>query len=547
MYTRYTPSFPVQVLLVDDDPHILELTKVFLERFDTIKIYPCLSVQDAFVQLTEFSVDVIISDYEMPDMTGIEFLQTIRGHGCDIPFILFTGRGRESVAISAINSGATFYVQKGGEPRSQYAELADKVMKAYRQYRDQQKVRHLSRIFQVLREVASMIHGNGGEDVFNRLCTRITAEPGYQNMRIVLFDTEGNVTKVYHAGLDDQIGRFLSFIHAGNRTSCYKKTLKVQRGPIVCTPNESCISCPLYSSHQNGQTLTIKLEHAGKFFGIVSVTLEPEYAMDPDEQAMMLDVAQEISFALHYFLLQEKHTEMENLIETNKKLDILNTMTRHDIKNELTALLFHYDNLCEISQKYPEIEKDINELGLSLNNIQEHLMFSDVYQKIGIVKPQWLSIDRIIENITHSHGFGNVTILHATGSLEVYTDPMFGKIIINLVENALMHGCKVSTIQIRFVEQIDCGLLIIEDDGMGIPDSKKKIIFERGVGRNSGLGLFYTREILGMTGMSIRETGTYGKGAQFEITIPKKCYRFYNGEMFVNCLHTSGTVQCNDV
>jgi FixJ family two-component response regulator len=125
----------------------------------------------------------------MPDMTGIEFLQTIRGHGCDIPFILFTGRGRESVAISAINSGATFYVQKGGEPRSQYAELADKVMKAYRQYRDQQKVRHLSRIFQVLREVASMIMVME-EKTYSIVCARDHREPGYQNMRIVLFDTE---------------------------------------------------------------------------------------------------------------------------------------------------------------------------------------------------------------------------------------------------------------------------------------------------------------------------------------------------------------------
>jgi len=175
-------------------------------------------------------------------------------------------------------------------------------------------------------------------------------------------------------------------------------------------------------------------------------------------------------------------------------------------------------------------------------------MFSDVYQKIGIQKPQWLSISRIIENIKHSHEFGNVSILHSTGPLEVYTDPMFGKIIINLVENALMHGSRVSTIQIRFVERIDSGLLIIEDDGMGIPDNKKKIIFERGVGRNSGLGLFYTREILGMTGMSITENGTYGKGARFEICIPKSCYRFYKGEELMNAIQTSfsGQVHADD-
>ncbi len=549
MHGKTTPSFPVHVLHVDDDPHILEITKAFLERSGNIRVFPCSSVQEAFAHLTEHPVDVFISDYEMPEMSGLELLQTIRGHGCDIPFILFTGRGRESVAMSAINSGATFYVQKGGEPRSQYAELSDKVMKAYRQYRDQLKIRHLSRIFQVLREVSDTIHGNEGrEEIFGRLCSRITSEPGYQNMRIVLLDTNGNVTKVYHAGLEDQIRRYLSYIESGNRTSCYTKALQHQSGPVICAPDVTCASCPLYSGHYDGYTLTVRLEHAGTIFGIVSVTLDRGLAEDPDVQALVVDVAREISYALHYFHLQDEHKEMEKLIDTNKKLDILNTITRHDIKNELTAQLFYYDNLLELSKKYPEIEADVRELGISLNNVQEHLMFSDVYQKIGIQKPQWLSIDRIIENITHAHGFGTVTILQAPGPLAVYTDPMFGKIIINLVENALMHGSRVSTIQIRFAEQVDSGLLIIEDDGMGIPDAKKQIIFERGVGRNTGLGLYYTREILAMTGMSISETGTYGKGARFEICIPKRCYRYYKGEELINCLHTpfSGSVCSHD-
>ncbi len=107
---------------------------------------------------------------------------------------------------------------------------------------------------------------------------------------------------------------------------------------------------------------------------------------------------------------------------------------------------------------------------------------------------------------------------------------MFGKIIINLVENSLMHGCSVTTLQIGFLEQIDCGILFFEDDGTGVSPDKKQKIFERGVGKNTGLGLFYTKEILGITGMSIAETGVYGEGARFEIRIPKKCYRMHKGE-----------------
>ncbi|HOL42295.1 MAG TPA: response regulator [Methanospirillum sp.] len=170
MHGNTHPLFPVHVLHVDDDPHILEITRAFLERSGNIRVFSCSSVKEAFAQLTEHPADVFISDYEMPEMSGLELLQTIRGHGCDIPFILFTGRGRESVAMSAINSGATFYVQKGGDPRSQYAELSDKVMKAYRQYRDQLKIRHLSRIFQVLREVSDTIHGNEAKKRYLAVC-----------------------------------------------------------------------------------------------------------------------------------------------------------------------------------------------------------------------------------------------------------------------------------------------------------------------------------------------------------------------------------------
>ena len=62
--------------------------------------------------------------------------------------------------------------------------------------------------------------------------------------------------------------------------------------------------------------------------------------------------------------------------------------------------------------------------------------------------------------------------------------------------------------------------LIYEDDGIGIPDKDKKRIFERGVGKNTGLGLFLVREILSITGMTIDETGVFGNGARFEIHVP---------------------------
>ncbi len=74
-------------------------------------------------------------------------------------------------------------------------------------------------------------------------------------------------------------------------------------------------------------------------------------------------------------------------------------------------------------------------------------------------------------------------------------------------------------------------MLTIEDDGTGVPEYDKEKIFSRGFGRNTGLGLFLAREILSTTGMTITETGTYQKGARFEIRVQKGAYRFLPQEM----------------
>ena len=115
------------VLYVDDEEALLEVTKIFLERSGTMSVETALTATDAIPMLKNRQYDAIIADYQMPDMDGIAFLKYIRSHCGDLPFILFTGKGREEVVIEALNNGANFYLQKGGEPRSQFAELEHKV------------------------------------------------------------------------------------------------------------------------------------------------------------------------------------------------------------------------------------------------------------------------------------------------------------------------------------------------------------------------------------------------------------------------------------
>jgi len=520
----------IRILHLDDEPIILDITRMYLERTGKISADTTTSPQEAIRMLSSTRYDAVISDYEMPIMDGIDFLKEIRECGHILPFILFTGRGREEVVIRAFNNGATFYMQKGGDPGSQFAELSKKVLYAAGQYRTKQKIRHLYQIFQALREVSGTLHGE--EEIGRKIqhvCRIISTGRGYQNVRVVLFDRDRKIKSVYHTGLEERIDELVTYLKAGNLTSCTRQALENRCEPVVCEPSQTCISCPLHSDHQGQYALTMRLEHAGEVYGILSVTISGDYATDSDELAMFSELCGEIAYAIHHYSLEEEQAAMEALMGTSRKLHIINSITRHDIRNQLTIQMNSYELLLECAENHPEIRQYLAAIGSSINSIHEHLVFSDVYQKIGIQRPRWLSISAIIEGITCSHEFGDLAILHSTGLVEVYTDVMFGKIVSNLIENAIMHGKRVTTIRISFMEQIDSGVLIVEDDGVGVPDGLKEKIFERGFGSNTGLGLYYTREILGITGMGIVETGKNLEGARFEIHIPKKGYRIRNG------------------
>ncbi|WP_319538508.1 PAS domain-containing protein [uncultured Methanospirillum sp.] len=117
----------LSVLYVDDEPGLLEIGKIFLERGGNLKVDIVSSPLQALSLIAEFTYDCVISDYQMPGMDGLELLKKVRETWRPLPFILFTGKGREEVVIEALNNGADFYLQKGGEPRSQFAELEHKV------------------------------------------------------------------------------------------------------------------------------------------------------------------------------------------------------------------------------------------------------------------------------------------------------------------------------------------------------------------------------------------------------------------------------------
>ncbi|MBC7107878.1 MAG: PAS domain S-box protein [Methanomassiliicoccales archaeon] len=143
-----------RILYVDDEPGMLEIVKTFLEGTGDCTVETVLSAEDALRIIQEKEFDVVVSDYVMPGMTGIDLLKTLRQKGDDTPFIVFTGRGREEVVIEALNSGADFYLKKGGDLRSQLAELRNLINFSREKGRAVRALRESEKKFRNLVELA---------------------------------------------------------------------------------------------------------------------------------------------------------------------------------------------------------------------------------------------------------------------------------------------------------------------------------------------------------------------------------------------------------
>jgi PAS domain S-box-containing protein len=145
----------ISVVYVDDEPALLDIEKTFLERGGSITAETSHSAADAQVRLAQRSYDAVVSDYQMPVIDGIALLKYIRNKHGDLPFILFTGGGCEEVVIEALNLGADFYLQKGGSPAPQFAELEHKIKQAVHQKQSERRINESEERYHTLFESAS--------------------------------------------------------------------------------------------------------------------------------------------------------------------------------------------------------------------------------------------------------------------------------------------------------------------------------------------------------------------------------------------------------
>ncbi len=775
----------ISILLVDDETDLLEIARLYLEEQRGFRVQSAPSAKEALRMMQETPFDVVVSDYQMPVMDGIQFLKKLRAKKDPTPFIIFTGKGREEIVIEALNEGADFYLQKGGEPESQFAELSHIIRKVVRQHRAedelgeseeryrricdgltdymytvqvrdgravstthgtaclsvtgytaeefaadptlwirmvfsedrdrvishfsrvlsgnpvppvehrivrkdgrvrwvrntpvlqvdlvtgsllsydgvitditerklaeealqknteelyasyeqltaseeelganldemtrqekalQESKRELANIIEFLPDATLVIDREGTVIAWNRAMVEMTGVPAeqmigkgnyeyalpfYHERRpiavdLVLHDDPETVAKYpvmqqegrsirseifiphFNKGrgahlwfkaspLYDTAGNLMGAIESIRDITDRRQAEETMR--VLSAYNRSLIEAgldPLVTINSDGKiadvnTSTEKVtgysreELIGTDFS--DYFTEPKKAREGyrkvfddgvvrdypleirhrngtitsvlynatiyrDEKGTVLGI-----FAAARDITERKRAE-ESLRLVNRKLNLLSSITRHDINNQLTVQMGY---LALLKKQQPDLlsSEYFQKVAIAARRISAMIQFTREYEDIGVTAPSWQDTRSLVDAALKDAPAGQVTVKNdLPAGMEVFADHLITKVFYNLMDNAVRYGGKITTLRFTLQESGDDHILVCEDDGVGVAADEKEKIFDRGFGKNTGLGLFLAREILSITGITICETGQPGKGARFEMTVPKGAFRF---------------------
>ncbi|MFA5376256.1 MAG: PAS domain-containing sensor histidine kinase [Dehalococcoidia bacterium] len=327
----------------------------------------------------------------------------------------------------------------------------------------------------------------------------------FANAPIIVWDSSLRITRFNHAfeyltGRVEQevIGQPLEIlVPALTRGSVLNQVHKTQSG-------EHWESVELPILHVDGSVRTV-LWNSATLFGEDHTTVIATIAQGQD-------------------ITDRKRVEVA-LRETNKKLNLLSSITRHDINNQLMAINGFLE-LLHGKVPDPALLSFFTGIMNASARITVMIQFTKEYEKIGVLAPVWQDISTLVDTAVKEAHLGSIGFANMLSfGTEVFADPLIAKVFYNLIDNAVRHGGKITFIRFTSKDQNGTRLIICEDDGDGVPAEVKERIFERGFGKNTGLGLFLAREILAITGITITENSVPGKGARFEIAVPKGMWR----------------------
>jgi len=210
------------------------------------------------------------------------------------------------------------------------------------------------------------------------------------------------------------------------------------------------------------------------------------------------------------------------VVELNEKLQVVGSLSRHDIRNKLAAVNGRIFLLKKRLNDNAEALLQLQEMELAAKQMLRILEFERIYEQVGVEELESIDVEKHLnEAVSLFSDLKGIKLVNECHGLIVLADSLLRQVFYNLLDNSLKYGEKTSKIRVHYAEEENQLKLIYEDNGVGIPEDEKGDLFKEGFGKGTGYGLYLIKRICDAYGWTIQETGKYGQGVQFTMTIPK--------------------------
>lgn len=332
-----------------------------------------------------------------------------------------------------------------------------------------------------------------------------------------IFSTINDGVQIHEIEPDGSLGKFIEINEVTCRMLQYSREELLSRGPLDLVTGYHCrpLKDIIEELSRTGYAI-FETEHVRKDGTIIPVEINA-HVVSIQGKRVIVSVVRDIT---------ERKQAEELLARVNRKLSTLNDLTRVDLSNQVFVVKGFLELMKPQVAGEDSLLDDIQKIEQGLQIINEIIEFTRDYQDLGKKPPQWQNVHLVL-----LYGVSHVTLgaIHhdiRTENLEIFADPLLEKAFQGLFENSAVHGEHVSLIRVFYTISPEGVIIIYEDDGIGIPQERKAEIFLREDSTHSRVrGLFFIREILDLTGITIQETGDPGKGARFEIRVPGGAWR----------------------
>ncbi|WP_135854353.1 response regulator [Halorussus salinus] len=501
-----------RVLHVEDNDFFARVTAGVLTDDYDMDVHTVESADEGLALLDADEFDCIVSDYEMPGMDGLEFLDVVREDYPDIPFILLTGGGNERIASEAISAGVTDYLRKS-EGKDQFAVLANRIDNAVSRRRTEQLAERQIAVNDLIWDVSqAVLRASSREDIEETVCDRLADSDPYVLAWVGKVDEDAMAVRPQVSSGVEQ--RYLDAVvldpedgptsDGGDRIPVREavetRTVQVERTATL----EEGFDLNADPTAERYAVAAIPLVYEEQAYGVLSVWSDARHAFGETERRVLSKFGNNVAYAI------DSVQTRKELVRREQRLQVFNRILRHNLRNDLNVVLGRAQN---IGEEFPPAAREASVIEQKANELIE---ISEKAREVGKTldggdrKKKQIDVTdcvrRTCEEFRQSYPEATITTC-LPESARVYADKTLEAAISEVVENAIEHNDDDQpAVRVAVSATGDDGEWVeitVLDDGPGIPEDEREVLTEgeeTALHHGSGLGLWLSHWIVSKFG-----------------------------------------------